>query len=248
MGTGRPIVVLAGLSHTTGIPTDGFARGVAGPVRRLAERRRVIVLNRRRGIPRGFTMADFAAEHADALAELGEPVDVVGMSTGGSIAQQLAADRPEVVRRLVLLSTAHRLSEHGRALQAAVAERLRAGRTREAMAVAVADLFPPALRGLGRRVGSATAYRLITTPQAGDDLAATIEAEDSFDLSSCRGVIGAPTLIVAGGRDDFYTVPLFRETAALIPNSRLMLMARRGHVTVTHDPRARAEIAMFLSS
>jgi len=35
-------------------------------------------------------------------------VDVVGMSTGGSIAQQLAADHPATVRRLGLISTAGR--------------------------------------------------------------------------------------------------------------------------------------------
>jgi pimeloyl-ACP methyl ester carboxylesterase len=34
----------------------------------------------------------------------GVPVHVVGISTGGSIAQQSAIDHPLVVRRLVLLS------------------------------------------------------------------------------------------------------------------------------------------------
>ena len=37
------------------------------------------------------------------------PVDLLGMSTGGSIAQQIAAQHPDVVRRLVLVSTGCRL-------------------------------------------------------------------------------------------------------------------------------------------
>jgi pimeloyl-ACP methyl ester carboxylesterase len=53
-----------------------------------------------------MSMAALAAEHADALREaFAEPVDLLGMSTGGSIAQQLAAEHPRVVRRLVLVST-----------------------------------------------------------------------------------------------------------------------------------------------
>jgi len=40
-------------------------------------------------------MSDLAAEYAGVItAHLDAPVDVVGTSTGGSIAQQLAADPP----------------------------------------------------------------------------------------------------------------------------------------------------------
>ena len=40
-------------------------------------------------------MADLAEEHADAIRSLGAgPVDVAGISTGGSIAQQFAAYYP----------------------------------------------------------------------------------------------------------------------------------------------------------
>jgi pimeloyl-ACP methyl ester carboxylesterase len=39
----------------------------------------------------------------------------------------------------------------------------------------------------------------------------------------------APTLIVAGEQDPFYTPTLFCETAAGIPNARLCLYANIGH-------------------
>jgi pimeloyl-ACP methyl ester carboxylesterase len=54
-------------------------------------------------------------------------------------------------------------------------------------------------------------------------------------------------LIVAGAQDRFYGSALFRETAALIPGSDLVLLPGRGHLTVTFDRRARARIAGFLS-
>jgi pimeloyl-ACP methyl ester carboxylesterase len=75
------------------------------------ERAQVFYLNRRPGLPSGLTMPMVAGEHAEALqAAFGGPVDVLGVSTGGSIAQQVAADHPQVVRRLVLISTGCLLS------------------------------------------------------------------------------------------------------------------------------------------
>ena len=58
--------------------------------------------------------------------------------------------------------------------------------------------------------------------------------------------ITAPTLLVAGGRDRFYSPELFRETAEGIPNARLRLYQDKGHAGVmTHKPAIR-EIVAFL--
>jgi pimeloyl-ACP methyl ester carboxylesterase len=78
------------------------------------------------------------------------------------------------------------------------------------------------------------------------DMATTIEAEDAFDLATCRSPIRAPTLILAGSSDRFYTPELFAETARLIPNSRLRVFERRGHVTVTMHPEWAREIQRFI--
>ena len=79
------------------------------------------------------------------------------------------------------------------------------------------------------------------------DLAATINAEDEFDLAKCDRPIQAKTLIVAGARDRFYGAEAFRETEALIPDSRLLLLPKRGHISVARDRRAVAHIAGFLT-
>jgi pimeloyl-ACP methyl ester carboxylesterase len=71
-------------------------------------------------------------------------------------------------------------------------------------------------------------------------MATTIEAEDAFDLATCRSPIRAPTLILAGGADRVYSPELFAEIARLIPGSRLRVFARRGHITVTMHPSGRA--------
>jgi pimeloyl-ACP methyl ester carboxylesterase len=98
----------------------------------------------------------------------------------------------------------------------------------------------------GARLAPLTA-RLIGRVGDLSDLATTIEAEDAFDLASCSGTIEAPTLIVAGGRDRFYDRGLLADTARLIPRSTLHVFPRRGHITVTFDPRYAPLVKGFLT-
>jgi pimeloyl-ACP methyl ester carboxylesterase len=247
-GTGAPVVALAGLSPVSGVEGDGIVRASVGMFASLADRRRLVALNRRPGLPRGMTMAQLAAEHADALrAGFAGPVDVIGTSTGGSIAQQLAADHPDVVRRLVLVSTACRLGPDARELQMRVAVRVRAGASRQALALMAHDLVPPGRGQLPAAVvGWLLGPRLVDDPAGLDDMATTIEAEDGFDLARCPP-IAAPTLILAGADDRFYSAALFAETADLIARSTLRLIPGRGHITVMRDPRFQAELGAFLT-
>jgi pimeloyl-ACP methyl ester carboxylesterase len=246
-GDGEPVVALAGLAPITGVESDGIVRASVGMFSSLADARRLVALNRRAGLPRGMTMAQLAAEHAEALRHgFDEAVDVIGTSTGGSVAQQLAADHPDVVRRLVLVSTACRLGPHARQLQMRVAARIRAGADRQALALLAHDLVPP---GRGQFpaavVGWLVGPRLIDDPAGLDDMATTIEAEDGFDLAGLAP-IAAPTLILAGADDRFYSPALFAETARLIPDATLELVSGRGHITVMRDRRFQAALAAFL--
>jgi pimeloyl-ACP methyl ester carboxylesterase len=77
-------------------------------------------------------------------------------------------------------------------------------------------------------------------------MATTIEAEDAFDLAACFSPIRAPTLILAGREDRFYSPELFAETARLIPGSRLCALEGRGHVTAAMHPEWSREIDRFL--
>ncbi len=61
------------------------------------------------------------------------------------------------------------------------------------------------------------------------DVVVTNEAEDRFNCKERLAQITAPTLVVAGAKDPYYSVALFRETAAGIPNARLILYPGLGH-------------------
>ncbi|MHB1593740.1 MAG: alpha/beta fold hydrolase [Streptosporangiaceae bacterium] len=236
-GKGQPLFYLGGLLPIAGVDASLARRSAEFSARPFAEMRTVIYANRSPGMPQGMTIAEIAAEHAAAIKALDSgPVDVIGVSTGGSIAQQLAADHPEAVRRLVLISTGCRLSAKTRRMQARIAQYVRAGNPQRALASLAVGIVLPNAELLAHAVApmmSAPARRL------GDmtDLATTIEAEDQFDLARCGSPIAAPTLILAGARDRFYPQTLLQETQRTIPGSHMQLFPRRGHLTTMTHPR-----------
>lgn len=131
----------------------------------LARHFTVYVVNRKRGLQHGESMSDIAGHLATAIEhDLGESVFLDGVSTGGSVALQLAVDRPDLVRRLVLIAAAHRLGPRGRGLQAEVARLIRAGEPRDAWASMTTAMLPGPLRGPARPL-----TRLVVGPMVPDD-------------------------------------------------------------------------------
>jgi len=106
-GIGPPLVVLPGLSRYSEIGDAKAYRPLAATTQRT-----IYVVGRPRALPRGISMRAMAAIHATALQErFGRQVDVIGVSTGGAIALQLAADHPEVVGCLIIAAAASWLGD-----------------------------------------------------------------------------------------------------------------------------------------
>ena len=245
-GSGDPLVVLPGLAPESGLGSGPTRLSHNLTAKGWALHRRVYYVNRRPRMAVGTSMAEIAAEHADVLREAFDgPVDVLGMSTGGSIAQQLAAEHPDVVRTLVLMSTGCRLEGAAKSVQRRVATRIRAGALREASAVFAADLMPPGPFELPVAAAAWLLGPYSVTRDGLDDLATMIEAEDAFDLAALPA-ISAPTVLIVGGRDRFYGSELVQETARIIPECRLEVHPADGHVSVMSRPSTIAQVLDFL--
>jgi pimeloyl-ACP methyl ester carboxylesterase len=241
----RTLVVVQGLTFENA-PLHGISARFSTRIHAfLGDAYTGYIVNRRPGLPRGFSMGDMAADYATTIREeWGGPVDVIGISTGGSIAQHLAADHPDVVRRLVIHSGAHTLSQRGRALQAEVAWHAARGDWRGAWAPLIRVVQPQ--NALGRAlVGPFTFLAALGAPRDPSDLIVTVEAEDAHAFRDHLGEIGAPTLVIAGDADPFYTPDLFRETAEGIPGARLVLFTGMGHPA--SGPRFRRAVLDFLA-
>jgi pimeloyl-ACP methyl ester carboxylesterase len=231
-------------ANPTGIQRWGELRLLAP----LARAFTVYRVGRRVGLEPGTTMTDLVNDYAEALEdEFGGPVDVLGISTGGSIVLQLAIDRPSLVRKLVVAGAAFRLSEQGRAFQRRTAELSAAGDRRGLARMQAPDVTDSRL---GRRIAGGLLWPagplFIRREWDPSDMIATIEAEDAFDVGERLGEITPPTLVIGGDRDRFYPAELFGETARRIPSSQLIIYEERAHGGTFADRRFGKDVIAFL--
>lgn len=220
------LVVFGGLEFRHKPPSAVMLRMSTGYLRGLEGSYKIYIVSRKPGLPLGYSLSDMSDDYAVMIKnELGGMADIIGVSTGGAIAQHFAIDHPDLVGRLVLVMTGFRLTEEARELQREVADLARKGKRRAASALlgtaiirkGIAKHFFKLLMGL---MGP------LMIPADPSDGIVEIEAEDSHDLSDLLDRIKAETLVIGGEEDFFYPV---RETAAKIPNARLVLYPDVGH-------------------
>jgi pimeloyl-ACP methyl ester carboxylesterase len=197
---------------------------------------RVYVVNQKPGLRLGESMSEIAGYLIAAIEEeFGEPVLLTGTSTGGSVALQLAVDRPDLVRALVVVASAYRLGPRGRELQQELARLTRAGDAAGGWAQLMAAMLPRPLRRptLPRRMVGSMA------PDDPTDLLVTLDAEDAFDVGEQLHRISAPTLVIGGGKDAFYPRELFEQTAAGVHNGTAHIYPDWGHLRTSSSSTIR---------
>ncbi len=165
------------------------------------------------------------------------PAAVVGASFGGLVALELAAGRPELVERLVLVGSSIGGWEWSEATQAGFAEE-EAALERGDLAAAAAqqarmwlpDDADPAVRELTEAMTLRT-YEL-QLPHEDD-----VEASWPEPRAAARlGEIGVPTLVVVGAADVADIEAIARKLAAEIPGARVETIAGAGHLPSLERP------------
>lgn len=230
----RAAVVFQGLLFENKPMSGLMARFFPRMYKSLQEDFTTWIMLRKPRLPMGYTMRDMSDDYAATIREeFGSPVDVIGVSTGGSIALHFAADHPDLVRRLVIHSSAYTLSAESKDVQMRIAQMARERRWRSAYALTFGFMF--ARRGVRKYLARPVIWLLsllagsLGAPKDPSDLVVTVEAEDKHDFRDRLGEIVAPTLVVGGDRDPFYPATLFRETAEGIPNAKLIVYNGIGH-------------------
>lgn len=187
----------------------------------------VYVVSRPRHLPADHDVHDMADDYAGVLeAELG-PASVLGVSMGGLIAQSLAARHSDLVDRLVLANTGHRVADLetvDRFLGYADEHDWAAIRA-ELSAAMFSDwrsmVYPGVAVTLGRF--------LAPTPADPDDVRISLEAAREFDGQDLLADVEAPTLVFGGTEDPFFPESVFRQTAEGIPDADLALVRGAKH-------------------
>jgi len=222
----RNLVIFGGLDFDHKPPSGLWLPMFTGGYKRLAEGFTVYVVSRKPGLPAGYSMQDMSNDYATMIRdELGGPVDVMGLSTGGPMAQHFAVDHPDLVRRLVLALTGYRLTERGAELQRRMGDLARQRKWRAAYSTIVGGMYP---RGIKKYLVKLFMWLFgaIGAPADPADGLVEIEAEDKHDFKERLAEIKVPTLVIGGEEDYFYPI---RETAMGIPNAKLILYEGLGH-------------------
>jgi len=208
-----------------------------------------------------YSLGALASSLRDLMLTLGhERATLVGHSLGGGVAMQFTYQFPEMVERLVLVSSG--------GLGPDVSPILRAA------ALPGAELFISATAGVGSRIGSVVGRGLgLVGLRPNTDLAevtrgyATLTDPDRRKafVATLRSVVGMegqrvaaldklylaetlPLLIVWGENDPIIPVDHARETHAQLPTSRLEVFEDTGHVPQLERPgRFIATLERFLA-
>ena len=103
-GKGKKTLVMIQGLNTQGIKGAGLA--LAYMYRIFAKEYTVYFFDRKNNVKKGVTVRELAKDLASGMDALGlTNADVIGVSQGGMIGQYLAIDRPDLVRKLVLVVT-----------------------------------------------------------------------------------------------------------------------------------------------
>ncbi len=225
IGSGPRNLVIFGWLDFSHKPLSGM---MSSNFKRFAEDFTVYYVSRKPGLPTGYSMRDMSEDYATMIRdELGGPVDIMGISTGGPIAQHFAVDHPDLVHRLVLAMTGYRLTERGAKLQQGLGNLAQQGKWRTAAAGLATVLYP---RGVKKLLFKSLFWllgkRIFGAPSNPSDGLVELEAEDKHDFKERLAEIKVPTLVIGGEEDYFYPI---RETAEGIPNAKLILYEGLGH-------------------
>ncbi len=160
------------------------------------------------------------------------------------IAQALAAARPDLVRGLVLMDTAHRIGT-----DAMWNERIAAIRSGGIAGIADAILtrwFSPAFHR--DRPAELAGWRNMLTRTPLEGYLACCAAIRDAELSEAARGISVPTLCMVGDQDGSTPPEVVGELARLVPGSRLVTIEGAGHLPCVEQPDATAAaISGFLA-
>lgn len=248
IGQGEPLLFVRTVTPEIGNPTGASRWAEMRALEAYAGSYKVYAVSRDPKASNAKDMSLFASQYADAIQrEFSGPVYMLGASTGGSLALQIAADHPEQVKGLAVTATAYRLSPEGKALQNRYAAFLQKHDLRNAEKT----LSPLITKTkIGALVMGALLW--LTAPLAGkpeyEQMVAYLNAEDTFNIQDRLVNIVTPTLIVAGDKDKVYDIADVIEMTKAMPHAVSKIYPNAGHRQVIADSSSAKVILDFFAT
>jgi poly(3-hydroxyoctanoate) depolymerase len=195
-------------------------------------------------------MPSLARQAGHLLDALGHPrADVLGVSFGGAVAQELALGNPHRVRRLVLASTACGLGGvPGNPLALSLLATPLRYYSPAFLRLTAGVLYGPTITPRDALLREQTAARTARPPTLWG-YACQLIAGAAWTSLPWLGRIRAPTLVLAGDRDPIVPPRNARILARRIPSARLEVVRGAGHLLIIdRAAHCAAVIAEFLKT
>jgi pimeloyl-ACP methyl ester carboxylesterase len=205
--------------------------------------------------PPSYQVRDFVSDVTELLERsVRAPVILVGHSAGGRVTARLAAERPDLVRALVLLDPRVNRVEVGNSRwnETFLAERRGRGHASRESAEASFRVLPEE-PGIPAAVSSLLASHAVTERQPGEwalrsDRATLAVSGDRIDgMRDVLARISCPTLFAAGAESHIMTPSEARDYAAVLPHGELATVPGRHHFLLSHAPETAAVVGAFLA-
>ncbi|MBR0229933.1 MAG: alpha/beta hydrolase [Erysipelotrichaceae bacterium] len=209
---GDPVVILPGLSIKSVMESY---QAIARQYTIFADNSDVYLFDRREDVPHGYDMDTMAEDTIKAMDVVGiRNAYLLGVSQGGMLAQLIAVKRPDLVKKMVLCSTAANVEpeEENRIKDWMILAQQ--GR-REELAMAFARLvYSPEIVEANSQMFNDMAESFTE-----DELARFVimaGATTGFDLREKLKEINCPVLVIAGDSDRIFSVKKAEELAELV--------------------------------
>ena len=242
------IVNIEALSFKHEAPSGFMLKQFVKSARPFMEEYTVYLIGRKQNLPEDYTFTDMANDYANLIRkEFQEPVDIMGVSTGGQIAQYLAADHPDNVRKLIIISAAYRVSEKGAEIEGKAAKYFKKGKYGNSLAAILDLIFSSKItRSIAKFFTRLIGKRIIGKIKYPNDFLTEVRGDIEMNFKERLKDIKALTLVLSGDLDIEYTADLVRETAEGIPNSKLILYEGYGHNLAAKWKLLQKDILEFL--
>jgi 3-oxoadipate enol-lactonase len=181
-----------------------------------------------------FTLDDMVADIVLLWRELGiAKTHLLGISMGGFLSQRLAAEKPEIVSKLILVSTApgpNFIRVESKPWTADV------GQVEEKLLPYFTEDFANRNRMLIQSMAKQITQS-VTKEYFAQRSDMQRRALSGFDMTKRLKEIQAPTLVIHGLEDQIIEVKAARELVAGIPHAKLELVSDAGHLLLAEKPQ-----------
>ena len=207
----------------------------------------IVALGYDQNLPAASTSEQIAGDLKKILSQEIGPAIIVAVSFGGMVAIPFAAKYPQLVKKLVLAVTAHSLSESGLNVSRNLVKLAEQGDYYKFYSTCAGIYRVWWLRWFSRF----SAWKQWKNPEK---MLQTMNSGSTFinafnhlfetvsDRKKYLPQIQAPTLVLGGTADVFFSEEIFRETAERIPNAQLTLFESGGHMLAIEKKRKYNEI------